>query len=158
MSRPPRIDGFAYRGCYRYFLTFCVWERRRVFENAAIAEMVTAHFLRTCATCDFAVLAYCLMPDHVHLLVEGLTANAELRSLAKRLKQGSGQLYAHRFSGRLWQEGYFDRVLRNDEDARRVARYILDNPVRAGLVEHPTLYRYLGSGVWTLTDLLHGIA
>jgi hypothetical protein len=45
-------------------------------------------------------------------------------------------------------------VLRTDEDTRAVARYILENPVRAGLVMHPSEYPHLGSDVWTLKELL----
>jgi putative transposase len=158
MSRPPRIEGFTYRGCYQYFLTFCTIERRRVFVDAQIAAVVVEHFLRTSQQWSFALLAYCVMPDHAHLLVEGTSAGSDLRRFAKRLKQGAGQAYAHRCGAPLWQEGYFDHVLRGDEDARQVARYILDNPVRAGLVRRPLDYPYLGSGVWKLEDLLSGVA
>ena len=158
MSRPPRIEGFAYRGPYQYFLTFCVRDRRPVFLEASAASLVINHFLRTSRMWHFALLAYCVMPDHVHLLVEGLSDDSDLRRLAKRLKQGAAQAYAYDFGTPLWQEGYFDHVLRAEEDARCVARYILDNPVRAGLVTHPSEYPFLGSGVWELKDLLYGIA
>ena len=97
------------------------------------------------------------MPDHVHLLVQGLSDESDLRRFAKRLKQGAAQSYSHKFGEPLWQEGYFDHVLRAEEDARGVARYILDNPVRAGLVNHPSHYPFLGSGVWDLKELLSGI-
>jgi putative transposase len=136
MSRPPRIDGFSYRGPYQYFLTFCADNRRLAFLDAAAASLVINHFLRTSAQWEFAVLAYCVMPDHVHLLVEGLSDNSDLRRFAKRLKQGSGQAYAHAFGTRLWQEGYFDHVLREEEDARRVARtssIILCAPAWSGM-------------------------
>ena len=53
-----------------------------------------------------------------------------------------------------WQEGSHEHVLRGDEDARHVARYIIENPVRAGLVTTPFQYPYLGSDVWTLGELI----
>jgi len=158
MSRPPRIHGFAYRGVYQYFLTFCGRERRPVFLEPAVALLVINHFLRTSRTWQFALLAYCVMPDHAHLLVEGLSESADLRRFAKRLKQGSAQAYSHDTGMPLWQEGYFDHVLRAEEDARSIARYIVDNPVRAGLVQYPAEYPFLGSGVWPLEDLLYGIS
>jgi putative transposase len=157
MSRPPRIAGFAYRGPYQYFLTFCVRDRRSVFLDRSTASRVIDHFLRTSRVWHFALLAYCVMPDHVHLLVEGLRDDSDLRRFAKRLKQGAAQSYSREFGTPLWQEGYFDHVLRAEEDARQVARYILDNPVRAGLVAHPSEYPFLGSGVWDLKDLLSGV-
>ena len=63
-------------------------------------------------------------------------------------------MYAlHGGGGPLWQDGYYERVLRRDEDIKEVARYIFENPVRAGLVQSPTEYPYLGSEVWTLAEL-----
>ena len=102
----------------------------------------------------FALLAYCLMPDHAHLLVEGLADTSALRRFAKLAKQRSGARHAIDVGQRLWQEGYDEHVLRGDEDARHVARYIIENPVRAGLVTTPFQYPYLGSDVWTLRELI----
>jgi putative transposase len=154
VSRPPRLDAFAYTGPHRYFLTFCVRSRRSAFLDAAVVHETLAQFARTASEENFSVLAYCLMPDHAHLLVEGTTARANLRRFAKMSKQRSGAMHALRLGGRLWQDGYYDRVLRKDEDAKRVARYILENPVRARLVSTPAEYPYLGSDVWTLAELL----
>jgi putative transposase len=97
------------------------------------------------------------MPDHVHLLVEGLTDDADLRRVVKRMKQGSGQTWRFRTGSRLWQEGYYERVLRAGDEPKPVARYILENPVRAGLARFPTEYPHVGSDVWTLEDLLRSL-
>jgi REP-associated tyrosine transposase len=96
------------------------------------------------------------MPDHAHILVEGLTAAADLRSFAKMAKQRSGGVYRRRFRERLWQEGYFERVLRDLDDAWECARYIINNPVRAGLVGLPHDYPFLGASEWSLNELLGG--
>jgi len=157
MSRPPRIKGFDYLGCWRYFLTFCTLDRRATFRDAAAVDLALAQFRRTTRSWSFATLAYCFMPDHVHLLIEGTTSAADLKRVAKRLKQGSGQSWKFRTGARLWQEGYYDRVLRPGEDPKVVARYIVENPVRARLVAHPAQYPYLGSDVWTLDELLDSL-
>jgi REP element-mobilizing transposase RayT len=94
------------------------------------------------------------MPDHIHLLVEGMACDSDLQRFVKLSKQRSGFIFARTARQTLWQEGYFDRVLRRDEDAKAIARYILENPVRAGIVEWPTEYRYLGSAVWDVETLL----
>jgi hypothetical protein len=53
---------------------------------------------------------------------------------------------AKRLTGRaLWQTGYFERVVRDDQEVRTLAAYILANPVRAGLVEEPWAYPFSGS-------------
>jgi putative transposase len=157
MSRPPRIEGFDYLGPYRYFVTFCTFDRRAVFSDVALGHRVISQFRRTCAKTKFAILAYCLMPDHAHLLVEGRSERSDFRGLIKSLKQSSGQRHASRTKRRLWQEGYWDRVLRPDDDAKKVARYIVENPVRAGLVRCAADYPLVGSDVWTLEELIDSL-
>jgi REP element-mobilizing transposase RayT len=98
------------------------------------------------------------MPDHVHLLVEGTTESSDLRRFVKLAKQRSGAQYALRHRCALWQEGYHDRVLRAEDDTRVMARYILANPVRAGLVEHPKDYAFSGSDLCTMLELLEGVS
>jgi len=73
------------------------------------------------------------MPEHGHLLVQGLAGDSDLRVFMKRAKQLSS-FHVKRLTGRrLWAPGYYDRVVRHDEDPLRYVRYILMNPVRAGL-------------------------
>jgi REP element-mobilizing transposase RayT len=84
MSRPARVAGFDYIGCYRYFLTSCTRDRRRSFEDP-IAVSETLQAIRAAAVeTDMALLAYCFMPDHVHLLVEGTTDHASARAWSIR--------------------------------------------------------------------------
>ena len=97
------------------------------------------------------------MPDHVHLLIEGRSQTADLRVFAKRLKQSTGQMYAHQMNRRLWQEGYYDRVLRPEEPEVLVARYIIENPVRAGLVASVFDYPHVGSDVWSLDEIVNAL-
>ena len=54
------------------------------------------------------------MPDHVHLLIEGVTESADFLRFVKLAKQRSGAAYALTSGERLWQKGYYDRVLRKD--------------------------------------------
>jgi REP element-mobilizing transposase RayT len=83
------------------------------------------------------VLAYCLMPNHVHLLIETPEAG-----LAQGMQHLHG-LYARIFNdrhghvGHLFQSRYGSKVIRDDIQLRAVARYIALNPVEAKLVEHP---------------------
>jgi putative transposase len=128
-----------------------------VFKEPDVAEQTLAQFRRTSALERFAILAYCLMPDHAHLLAEGLAINSDFRRFAKMAKQRSGGLYARTHHRRLWQAGYYERVLREEDDARELARYIISNPLRAELVKTPTDYPFIGSHVWTLAELLESV-
>ena len=117
-----------------------------------VAEAL-AHIQRTAEEESFAVLAYRFMPDHVHLLVKGEKESSDLRRFVKASKERSGRTYRKRLGVRLWQEGYFERVLRNPADARECAEYIVNNPVRAGLVANLTEYKYTGATAWTADEL-----
>ena len=59
-----------------------------------------------------------------------------------------------RLRGSLWQKGYYERVLRDDEDSFLVARYIIQNPVRAGLAPSPDVYPFTGSSILTKEQLI----
>ena len=73
-----------------------------------------------------------------------------------------GQRYGAWFSrergARLWQVGYHDRILRNDEATLMVVRYILQNPVRAGLVARFSDYPYSGSDRYSLEQLADAVS
>ena len=80
-------------------------------------------------------LAWVVMPDHLHWLIQ-LNEHWPLFKVVKTLKARSAltinrYLYQH---GSLWQRAYFDCAARKEEDIRQIARYIVANPLRAGLV------------------------
>ena len=85
------------------------------------------------------------MPDHVHFLVYGTSLQADLPAFMTQFKKVTGFDYSQRFKCRLWQPGYYDRILRDDESTEATARYILENPVRAGLARQIGEYRHAGS-------------
>lgn len=74
-------------------------------------------------------LCYVVMPDHLHWLM--LLRNGTLTDAVRLLKGRSARAIGHQ----VWQPNYFDHAVRNDEDLRTMARYIVANPLRAGLVE-----------------------
>jgi len=94
------------------------------------------------------------MPDHLHLLVEGQTDEADCKRFISRAKQYSAYQHSRQFKERLWQRYTFERVLREHESTNTVVRYILENPIRAGLVERIEDYPFVGSFVYTLPQLL----
>ena len=94
------------------------------------------------------------MPDHVHMLVEGTAEDSCLRTFASLAKQFSGYRCRDRLEKKLGQDGYYDHVLRDDESTAKVARYILENPVRAKLAASVYDYPYLGSSRYTREHLI----
>ena len=154
MSRLPRLSDFDYRGRYAYFLTFCTYKRKPTFREASVAAMVTEQILRSAKRFEFDVLAYCVMPDHAHLLVHGRSDRSNLHRFVKRAKQSSGQIYARAVKEPLWQDSYYDHVVRPEENLAGIACYIIQNPVRARLVASPLEYPFVGSGTWSIEELL----
>lgn len=105
------------------------------------------------AAASISIPAYCFMPDHLHLLVEGDTMESDLRRFMSSFKQKSGYAFSRAGNDRLWQKGYHDRILRTEETTSIVVRYILENPVRAGLVTRFDEYPHTGSDRYSLEEL-----
>ena len=154
---PAHLATFDYAGLHRYFLTFCTYQRARRFESADRVTLVRRQFRRTAIEERFALLAYCFMPDHAHLLIEARAADASALRFIRNAKQYSGYYYQRAFAARLWQRYGFERVLRDDEESFAVARYILENPVRAGLATKVEDYPFVGSDMYSIAEILESI-
>ena len=89
------------------------------------------------------------MPDHAHFLFEGLDDRSHFTSCITVARQRSARTFRKEFRERLWQDGYFDRVLRDLVETGNAIRYIADNPVRAGLCARSEDYAYC----WLERDL-----
>jgi putative transposase len=156
MRQPPRerhqrrdADGFC-----QYSLTFHTDLGHELFTSHEVIDVVFAQILRAASEQWFAVIAYCFMPDHLDLLVDGRSERSNCREFVATAKRYSGAFYAHRFGSRLWQAHDFARVIRDHALTHAAARHILLNPVRAGLVARVEDYPFAGSLTHTLQELL----
>jgi REP element-mobilizing transposase RayT len=156
-DKPEHVKGFDYLGRYQYFLTFCTDHRHRLFVTADAVSTVRTQVSRAAVEQSIALLAYCYMPDHVHFLAEGQADDSDCLRFIARAKQFSGFHYKARFNQRLWQRYGYEHTLRSDEAAISVARYILENPVRAGLVARIEDYSYSGSTEYTLEQIVEAV-
>ena len=148
LPKRPRLESSCYTGVQCYFLTFCTDYRHAAFSDAAITTLVTSQFLR----------AYVFMPDHAHALVEGTDAASDFESFCHHAKQLTSYAYKQKVGRRLWQPSYYDRVLRGEDGTWDVVAYIVQNPVRRGLVERWQDYPFTGSGVMTKEALAEELA
>ena len=99
----------------------------------------------------FVTDAAVVMPDHVHFA--GALGNETLASIMHSCKSyTANRLVMTNLRAPVWQDGYHDHGLRDDEDYRSRVRYLLDNPVRAGLVGRTADYPYLILPVWWWSD------
>jgi putative transposase len=125
-----------------YFVTTVLAEREAVYfrdfycARLAVAEMRALHDSGAINS-----LAWVVMPDHVHWLFQ----LGETRSLSEVVKSYKART-AHRVNGylnrrgALWQKAFYDHAIREEEDIRGIARYIVANPLRAGLVKNISNY------------------
>ena len=145
LRRPVRLPRFTYIGQFGYSLRFGTFQRRSHFTDPALIRSALVQIERTGSDEQFALIAYCFMPDHVHLAIRGLAAESNLRRFVKIAKQRVAYLARRQFAiPALWQDGYYERVVRAYGMAS-VVRYILDNPVQAGLVQRRDQYPFSGS-------------
>ena len=85
------------------------------------------------------------MPDHVHLLLQGVDVIDFIRRFKGTMTPRAREMEPGR---RLWQRSFFDHALRKEESLVEVARYIWENPVRAKMVKDPAEYPWSGSEAW----------
>ena len=143
--RLTRLRDFTYIGRFGYSLRFGTRHRARYFSDAALTTEAVLQIQRTCDEERFALIAYCFMPDHVHLAIRGLATESNLRRFVKIAKQRVAYLARRQFAiPALWQDGYYERVVRS-HGMESLVRYILNNPMRAGLVKDGEQYPLSGS-------------
>ena len=155
MFKHPRLlPEFDYKGMHYYLLTWCCENREPTFTQQDRVDLVREQILRACRESEFEVIADCYMPDHVHQLVHGKTPSADGRKFVSRSKQYSGFYFKRAFDQRLWQRYGRDEILRDDQDVRPTARYIIENPVKAGLVSRVEDYPFIGSQIYPRDELI----
>jgi len=132
-----------------YLLTSATWQRRPVFADQALGRVVVAAMAHYEAAGQVDSLAFVVMPEHFHWLVS-LGAGMTLAKLMGGLKGYTLRRIMPLVRARypqdpLWQEGYHDHALRQDEDVCQAATYVVANPLRAGLVQNLADYPLWGS-------------
>jgi putative transposase len=121
-----------------YLTTFVTVSREALFTDLLTARLVITSLKNSKGA---ETLCFVVMPDHVHWLLQ-LRPHGKLSSAIRGVKSSSARRinrYLGR-SGSIWQDGYHDHALRREENIREVARYIVANPLRAGLVKSVRQY------------------
>ena len=148
-----RLDLEVYRWGYTYSFTFSTFCRRPLFRDRIVGARVVEYVRQAALKFDVVVLAYCVMPDHVHLLIR-VPAGTSAIEFVKSVKQQSGFHLKQKLGVGIWQKSSYDHIVRREEDIASVAAYILQNPLRAGLVPNSIDYPLSGSFVWEREAIL----
>jgi putative transposase len=140
MARRPRL--LAPRLLYHVFVRGN--QRQKTFTSDEDFKAYLDRLDRYRARCKVKIYAYCLMPNHAHLLLE--TGSVPLSKFMQGLQQSYTQYYnrAHRKVGHVFQGRYNAIICDKDRYLLALIRYIHLNPVRADLVRRPERYPYSG--------------
>jgi putative transposase len=138
MARKPRIE---YPGAFFHIIVRGN-NRENVFRDGADYVHYLEKFFYLCQEGDITVYAYCLMPNHIHLLLE--IGKGSLSKVLQRFHTWYTQYFNRRYDrvGHLFQGRYKAIVCNKDAYLLELVRYIHLNPVRAGLVDSPEDYAW----------------
>lgn len=119
-----------------YLVTTVTLNRHPIFIDFDIARLLIGELRISGEQLKIETLAWVVMPDHLHWLfvLNQLTVSEVVRRVKGKSAHSINTYLS--CSGPVWQKGFHDRAIRKDEDIRLVARYIIANPLRAGLVEN----------------------
>ncbi len=140
-----RLPTFDYVARRVYFVTIVALERRKVFFDRRVADATVECLVNLRGTMKFNLYVYCLMPDHLHILIGAGESGKTLGEICGTFKSLSTRAYWQWHAGKLWQRQFFDHIIRNEEDFFECFNYIKLNPVRKGLTETSDQWPYTGS-------------
>ena len=143
--RVARLARENYFGRQTYFITICCDRRVSYLSVPATAQRVLDLLLECAASHSFRLHAFCLLPDHLHLLAEGAEPHCDLLEFVRLLKQRTAFDFRKSRSRPLWEKSFYDHVLRSADSIEDVACYIWWNPVRKRLCTDPREFPYSGS-------------
>ena len=146
-----------------YFITSNIWKRQPVFVEKANVLLLLADFIFYRQKFGYQILAWVIMPDHFHWLIKPSAAYFAqfcadqrrrkgkyshdpplyyLSHIMESLKSHSAQVINKQQMVRLWQQGFHDRLIRDEDALRAAIQYIHNNPVQAGLVDDVADYSW----------------
>ena len=134
---------------YLYLITAVTCQRQALFEDIYPGRIVVREMMLSAIAGDVENVSFVVMPDHFHWLIY-VTGKKSVSSIVGAVKRHSARkinLRSGENGRQIWQRGFHDHALRRDEDVAHVARYIVANPLRAGLVKRIGDYP-LWDAVW----------
>ncbi|KAF0134521.1 MAG: hypothetical protein FD145_539 [Candidatus Saganbacteria bacterium] len=140
-----RLKGFDYASPRPYLITICSHNKEPIFVNDNLNQLIIECLLAEKKNSGFKIFVYCLMPNHIHLLLSPYAQGISISRFIGAFKSKTTRLaWDFGIYGKLWQERFHDRIVRKNEALKTTGQYILDNPVRKGLAQKWQDYKYLG--------------
>jgi len=129
-----------------YFITTCTFKRRAILASKEVAAVLIDEWQNAHDRHGWAIGRYVIMPDQVHFFCSAELDAINLPAFMQAWKQWTSKRMARelRFSTKVWQQEFFDHVLRSSESYSQKWDYVKENPVRAGLVRHSAEWPWQG--------------
>ena len=140
MDMPRKVRRTCESGIYHVMLRGI--NRQRIFEDERDYRQFLSTLAKYRTVCGYTLLGYCLMPNHVHLLIR--EGDEPLPTVFRRIGASYVYWYNGKYGrvGHLFQDRYKSEAVEDEAYLLTVARYIHQNPVKAGLCETPGKYLY----------------
>ena len=144
-NRSQRLRYFDYsHPYYTYFVTMDTRKRNPYFIKTSTAKMVFENIKYYSYASKYDLIAACVMPDHIHFLIQARENAKDLRNLVRDFKKyTTKKSWELGIKGKLWQRGYYEHIVRKNESIFVISEYILNNPTKAGLIENRGNYPFL---------------
>ena len=124
------------------FLTACTKNRRQLLNNGSAHGLILSGWKDADA---WLVGRYVVMPDHIHLFCAPSDPEYSFRKWVSRWRAFVSRHWPNADDKPIWQKDFFDRQLRTDESYDEKWAYVVNNPVRAGLVQRAADWPYQGA-------------
>ena len=126
-----------------YLITVCCINKERIFLDCNAARAMSSTLHHVLKDKQSKILAWVVMPDHMHLALQ-LTEDETLAKTMNQINSCSAIAVNRALNRRsqLWQGAYHDHALRDEDQLFTAIRYLISNPIRAGLVEKLGDYPY----------------
>ena len=136
----------------------CIKDKVYLFSDTEVINVFTDILGHVVVKNKCVIPVYCFMPDHQHMIITGTHEDTDLLKIVTEYKQKTGFWLSKNRIGIRWQKGFYDHIIKKNEDLSTQVRYILDNPVRKGIVSSWQEYSHKGSIGCDLDDTLNQIA
>ena len=147
-----RLDADIYKGEKPIAFTLSIKDKNHFFINKARFKTFEKILIDELKNFNCSAYIYLFMTDHIHMLLSGNDSEANIKRCLEMFKQKTGYFLSKNYPDIKWQKDYYDHILRSKENLDIHIKYVLNNPVRAGIVEFWKQYKYKGSTVYDLNE------
>jgi len=129
-----------------YFVTTCTFRRKPILTSNGVAQILIDEWRHARDRHGWLIGRYVIMPDHVHFFCSAARDAKRLSAFMRSWKQWTSKRIQARqeLVGKVWQEEFFDHVLRSSESYSKKWDYIRENPVRARLTAAADHWQWQG--------------